>query len=604
MPDHPRELTPEQQAIVRTGVDAKVLVTAGAGTGKTHVLVERLAYLVEKERLFPGTDLLVLSFSRAAVAEIRRRLSATADATAYVGAVTFDAFATRLLADIDPDGDWMSAGYDKRIRVATDVITNQFEALEHLSAYRHVLIDEIQDLVGPRARLVMALVERLPAGLTLFGDPAQSIYVYQRAEDGETPADVYRCIREGVGSALIERGLTKNFRATGTWVRKALDFGPRLQDDEPVDLQQLQKDLDGFLLQIPSLKDLGVAIEGWRRNPPKADAILCRTNGEALLIMHRLAEAGVACRLRSDATDRPVASWIAAATRGIETPRINKKAMLIRLADVDPCGADLPSQLKWNLLKQVDMRRDDDLDLRRIARRVSMGALPQDVYEDAERGVIVSTIHRAKGLEFDKVILLEFEIGCGDADETLETIRLAYVALTRPRHQIFLMKTLDRDNLSLRKDKSTRRWTRAKFRGGAQRPQVHAVQVRPLDTDRSVPPEAPDGEEPRDPVEIQRYIYDAVKLGDQIRLVRDSGSDNGTSYRLDHAGMYVGRTSPAFATDLQRLLHGKCPDTIDGLYVDSTETIAGNCDETKRCGLGTAGLWLIVRVVGFGEVGV
>ncbi len=40
------ELTPEQRAIVEAG-DGPVVVIAGAGTGKTRVIVERVRWLLE-----------------------------------------------------------------------------------------------------------------------------------------------------------------------------------------------------------------------------------------------------------------------------------------------------------------------------------------------------------------------------------------------------------------------------------------------------------------------------------------------------------------------------------------------------------------------------
>ncbi len=42
----PAELTPEQGAIVEAG-DGPVVVIAGAGTGKTRVIVERVRWLLE-----------------------------------------------------------------------------------------------------------------------------------------------------------------------------------------------------------------------------------------------------------------------------------------------------------------------------------------------------------------------------------------------------------------------------------------------------------------------------------------------------------------------------------------------------------------------------
>ena len=55
-------LTPEQRRIVEWG-DGPVVVIAGAGTGKTRVIVERVRWLLEnREGLLPE-NLLVLTYN-------------------------------------------------------------------------------------------------------------------------------------------------------------------------------------------------------------------------------------------------------------------------------------------------------------------------------------------------------------------------------------------------------------------------------------------------------------------------------------------------------------------------------------------------------------
>ena len=55
-------LTPEQRRIVEWG-DGPLVVIAGAGTGKTRVIVERVRYLLEhREDLLPE-QLLVLTYN-------------------------------------------------------------------------------------------------------------------------------------------------------------------------------------------------------------------------------------------------------------------------------------------------------------------------------------------------------------------------------------------------------------------------------------------------------------------------------------------------------------------------------------------------------------
>src|SRR4051794_14523028 len=92
-----RALSTEQRSIVDAPLDARQLVLAGAGSGKTHVLVARLAELLENPAVQPGNEILVLSFTRAVVQELKRRLAQASDRSRLVKPMTFDSFSTRLL---------------------------------------------------------------------------------------------------------------------------------------------------------------------------------------------------------------------------------------------------------------------------------------------------------------------------------------------------------------------------------------------------------------------------------------------------------------------------------------------------------------------------
>ena len=107
--DH-RCLSAEQEEVVDAPVDAQLLVLAGAGTGKTHTLIERLNHLVERDEVPPGSGVLVLSFTRAAVGEIRDRLRSRDGDAGFVRARTFDSFATRVLNELGQDDAWMIPG--------------------------------------------------------------------------------------------------------------------------------------------------------------------------------------------------------------------------------------------------------------------------------------------------------------------------------------------------------------------------------------------------------------------------------------------------------------------------------------------------------------
>ena len=67
----------EQQSNAIYATDGSVLVSAAAGSGKTAVLVERVINLITRENNPIDVDrLLIVTFTRAAAAEMKQRISA------------------------------------------------------------------------------------------------------------------------------------------------------------------------------------------------------------------------------------------------------------------------------------------------------------------------------------------------------------------------------------------------------------------------------------------------------------------------------------------------------------------------------------------------
>src|SRR5260370_29944523 len=104
------QLNPEQRAAVHHGAGPLVVV-AGAGTGKTRVITERIRYLLETQPELTGKEILGLTFTDKAAAEMKHRVVAAArergeSAIERAEAVTLSpvhAVCADLLKEIHPD---------------------------------------------------------------------------------------------------------------------------------------------------------------------------------------------------------------------------------------------------------------------------------------------------------------------------------------------------------------------------------------------------------------------------------------------------------------------------------------------------------------------
>ncbi len=94
-----RDLNPEQREAVRT-VDRHLLIVAGPGTGKTHTLTTRLAYLVLRHNV-PPEQILAITFTNKAAEEMAERLVGFlgTERARRLTVATFHALAARLLRE-------------------------------------------------------------------------------------------------------------------------------------------------------------------------------------------------------------------------------------------------------------------------------------------------------------------------------------------------------------------------------------------------------------------------------------------------------------------------------------------------------------------------
>lgn len=593
--------TPEQRRVVELPFDAKTLVVADAGTGKTDILVARLAHLIDRELLAPGREVLVLSFSRAAVGEIRHRVRRQESAASYAHAATFDSFATRLLDGVLGNGSWSEAGYDGRIQACVELIHANEEARTRLADFQHILVDEIQDLVGVRSDLVRAILQHHSGGFTLLGDPAQAIYDWQ---DSDSPAgdreSLFDWVRSTVGANLEEHRLSTNFRARSDTALVALQYGKELNDPHP-DYPAVASGLLTLCRDLPSLGDLATASVALKRRPGTV-ALLCRTNGRALAVSGELRRRNVSHRLQPRATAHAIAPWIGRLLAETDGSTIGRRAFTELYAERSE--SDWPSpQDAWRMLNRLAPGPIDMLNISAVANRLRLRRVPDEMVSTPPSKVVVSTIHRAKGLEFDAVALAYPEDFRNEEDRVPDETRILYVGLTRARDDLY---TFDPpDNGPLRLERAIDRWVQT----GWQWWQRRGFEVRGDDIAGNQPT---GGHIVMDDAQaVQEYLWTSVQPGDPVTFTLEKHSVVGLPrayYAARHDGRLVGLTSEDFASDLHAWLQARddravqWPQRIEDLYVEGVDTVAGTPAAGANAGLGTSGIWLRCRVVGLGRL--
>lgn len=157
-------LTPDQRKVVEAPIDRCVVVNAGPGTGKTHVLVERFHWLLQEQKI-PLEDVLMVTFTRKAAREMKARLarrllesklvaSALELETAWV--TNFHGLCYRLLRE-----NALAAGFDPASRILDEI-----EAAELGAGLRREFLNslEVTDALQSEASgdpVPTALVDRV-----------------------------------------------------------------------------------------------------------------------------------------------------------------------------------------------------------------------------------------------------------------------------------------------------------------------------------------------------------------------------------------------------------------------------------------------------------
>ena len=616
--DYP--LSPKQKSIVEAPASQPQMVIAPPGAGKTHVVIGRINHLVQKQGLYPS-EVIVLCFTRAAVAEITKRLKTLVknqqlhDDLRFVSIRTFDSFATQMLLASNHDGDLNGFNYDARIELAIESLQNRKgEAAQIVSRFRHLVVDEVQDLVGVRSRFVQKLIERIQGGFTLLGDPAQAIYGFSNKEL-ETEEIMKWVKSQQWIQGVIERTLDENHRSSGDMADTAKEirktfFSKKIESAES--LEQLKTFVDklkragtGKSPKLPQVE------------PDETLSVLCRSNGELLQLASLFNASGVKFTIKPRPEDTGLPAWIGRALGTYEASKISKSEFEDRWKTlVVEKGPDV--QQAWDSLKRVEARDEGNLDLRELSNHLRHGSrLPDDVdafLSSGQSNVSISTIHSVKGREFDKVVILRPEEA--DADKPgngdfMEEARILYVAATRARKELSKLGRTGLPSMwKMEYGENRHRWISSAYNGYSFVEVGIPGDVDPLSAINTyIYTQSASAEQSQD------FIWDNLQSGSSVRLVRiDKGQ-----YKFfqiasveidDQPAIILGQMSLSFRNDMTRVLQtlskGKrffYPSYMDGVQVAAVVTnVIKPYEENIHEPYATSGFCLGLRLRGMGYI--
>lgn len=470
---------PHQIEIVAAEDEGNRLVLAGPGSGKTRVIVHRCAYLLRVRRVDPRA-ILILCYNRGAALELRRRLAAlVGDDARGVTVQTYHGFAMRLTGRSfaarsaqtqDAETDFAQIIEEALALLEGDLDLPGLEpdALRErlLAGYRHILVDEYQDIDAAQYRMIAAIAGRCreasardpdPQRLTLLavGDDDQSIYGFRGADvafirrfradyDAQTHhlLESYRSSGHiiAAANALIthNRDRMKQGHAIRVDRRRAAEpAGGRWEALDPhgrgrvevLEVADAACQAAALVERIQHLRRLGAddwadfAVLAFRHETLHTVRALCESHEipvawrQELPPLSRVREiASVLDRLRDQATADVTAAELCGWIPDALTPWRGILAGLVEDWRQEAGDAPAPAAqvLEFCLETLADQRRERSLG----------------------QGITLSTLHGAKGLEYKHVLIADGP-WTGRRLEA-EDRRLFYVGLTRARETLTL----------------------------------------------------------------------------------------------------------------------------------------------------------------------
>ena len=424
------QLSKRQMDIISDKGSRCIVVAAGPGSGKTRVLVHKLASLLLLEDV-KHEQLLMLTFSRAAATEFKQRLmELIGNAAHFVEIKTFHSYCFDLLGRIG------------NLEESRNVVSNAAEMIcqgevEPNKIGKTVLvIDEAQDMGAEEYTLVKALMtNNEEMRVIAVGDDDQNIYEFRGSDSGY----MYRLAQES-GSTFVE--MTENYRSA----RQPVDFAngflknihKRIKSTPIISMRKEKGWVEVIRHQSEYMYQ--PLVENLLQHRDKGTScVLTQTNEEAVILMALLRKHGINSKLIQSMDG--LRFWNMAEMRYF-LRYINKRIKTPLITE------ELWEEAKHNTFSTYDR----SLSLMYVKRCVEQfeqtnktkyfsdfkeflfESSVEDFCDVSGADVVVSTIHKAKGREFDDVYMLISDNYVKDA----HLMRRYYVGITRAKNRLFI----------------------------------------------------------------------------------------------------------------------------------------------------------------------
>ena len=423
------QLSPTQLKIIRDFNSQYIVVLAGPGSGKTKLLVHKLASLYAMEDI-KHEQMLMLTFSRAAVTEFKKRLiGLIGNAAHFIEIKTFHSYCFDLMGRV---GSLEKSG--QVIREAIEWIEQKKVELSRITKMV-LVIDEAQDMDEDEYKLIKILMKyNIDMRVIAVGDDDQNIYEFRGSSS------------EHLENLLFEKKATRyelveNYRSKKNLVELTNHFARQIERRlKTTDIYAHQPDYGQIRVTRYSKNNLikPLVSEIMELEWTGSTAILTTTNDQAAQITGLLLKLGKRAKLIQSNTEFNLFNLVEF-RHFIELVTRNDSVYLIQQDSWDTAINDLKNQfshsskleLCLDLLQDFNLthpRKKYKTDLEIFIRESRL----EDLYGSDQDTIYVSTIHKAKGKEFENVfMMLENYYPTND-----EQKRLIYVGMSRAKKNL------------------------------------------------------------------------------------------------------------------------------------------------------------------------